>query len=166
MSDVTIEFEDDTDASLNDTITLQVVDYTDDIDPGVKRYPLGILKVFQQFFKGLVGDYVFPPVLLTDFGAVLETYNLTAIIDEGNVADTEDKVRELKVYFRKNGRIADRTYLKIGDYVTDNSLNLLYRAGKGTEGKIGKATFKWVGKQYRYVVLTFEFLPGIELELF
>ena len=166
MSDVKLEFEDDTDASLNATLTLDCVDYDRELDRGIQTFPLKILKVFSQFFNALTGNYILPPVLITDFGSTIEKFDLRVIIDEGSTDLTEAKAEEYADYIKVNSFIADRTYLKIGDNYVNKSNMLLYRPGKGMEGKVGTVRFKWKGESYRYIEMTIPFHVGVELDVF
>lgn len=166
MSDVTIEFEDDTDALINKTITFSCVDYDWSLDRGISVFPLKILKVFSQFFNALLGDYPIPPVLITDFGSTIEKFTLRVVIDEGTTDASEAKAVEYSKDLRSRSFIADRTYLRIGDNIVSAWPDFIVWAGKGREGKIGKVDFKWKGERYRFLEMTIEFVPGVELDFF
>ena len=166
MSDVTIEFEDPDDVTLNATLTLDCVDYDWEMDRGITKFPIKTLKIFVEFFDALTGLRKLPPVLITDFGSTMEKFDLRIIIDEGSTDLTEQKAVELSHYIRDNSFMAKRTYMRIGAHIESKPLDLIYRPGKGREGKIGTVRFKWKGETYRYIEMTIPFHCGIELDVF
>jgi hypothetical protein len=170
--DVTIETEDDSDSSLNETITLRNVKYDVDFDRGVKVFRLKILRVFQNALKAIGFGYVWPPVVALDGGSTVWYYNLECYLvgnrgaANGPVHDVERQMVEMQEFFERKCYIADRCYLKIGDRIASSTNRFVWRSGKGIEGKIMNGKFQWVSKQQGIIKLTFKFLDCIDLDLY
>jgi len=165
--DVKIE-TDDSDASLDMTVTFRNVMYEIGGNRGIQTYPLKLLKAFQTWFEAIVGTFAVPPTIMLDFGSTIETISLVCYlkgVGSDPVDNVESQIQTLREFFCVNCGLAEYTKLYIGTQLHDLPYVIGY-SNDFIEGKVNKYKFKWVSKEFAIVRLDIEYVPGIDLEIF
>ena len=156
-------------AELERTFHLNLQEWTLDGDRGVSVFPLKTIKVLQDFFRLVDGHFTMPPVILTDFGATVETWRVKCILvgtGADPVANVEGRVQSLRVFIKMRSYLADRCFLKIGSGFNNSTDDLIYRgADEGVEGKVATYSFHWISKRFKIVEFSFKFQAGLEIDV-
>lgn len=171
--DVILKTVDSDDSSLDGVeITLNVVSYKSNGNRGITAFPLKTLKLVEWVFKVSTGAYFTSPTVLLDFGSIMRTWNVSAVLtapktESNPIEYVEGKAVELFEFFNTTSFLADATLLKIGA-VTDSTYDPFTDSSdtEYIEGKINTYDIDWDEKTCNMVRVKFEFIQGIDLDLF
>jgi hypothetical protein len=134
----------------------------------VLRFPIKLLKVMNDIYKIVSGDYDIPPVIAIDTGSTVRTYTVEfylAGVGDDPVDDVEEKADVLMEFIERDSWMADQLFLQIGDHVTKDhsSFALMPNA---MEGKIVDYEFEWEEKASKMLKCKIEFLACHEIDWF
>ncbi len=146
------------------TKILKVTKYEVNEDRGIKAHPLKMLHVLAEAFGIAFDMAVRMPTVFTDFGQVLEVIRITAYV-ECDVGQDDDFAQEYRHFFGREAFLADSATLIIGDSLTSDTGDLFAYSTHGIMGIVSKASVVWNADNPRRLDITFDFIPGIKLNI-